>query len=184
MWQLLHNIIAGALCLYILFLTSSLMSQKQARSATNEAGVMTFVCDFDNCTFEANSASSFKRHKVSHSAPSHCNFPGCFYETVDTSNLKRHSLTHSRAEKEVLHCNFPGCSFETVYVSSLKRHSLTHSQEVLRCNFPGCSFETVHVSNHKRHSLTHSQAEIEDTAGQSYFCSVCGIFLNCLRHWT
>ena len=103
MWQLL-NIIAGPLCLYILkgssFLTSSLMSQKQARSATNEAGVMTFVCDFDNCTFEANSASSFKRHKVSHSAPSHCDFPGCFYETVHTSNLKRHSLTHSQAERE------------------------------------------------------------------------------------
>ena len=100
MWQLLH--IAGALCLYILFLTSSFMSQKEARSATNEAGVMTFVCDFDNCTFEANSASSFKRHKVSHSAPSHCDFPGCFYETVHISNLKRHSSTHSQAEKEVL----------------------------------------------------------------------------------
>ena len=169
MWQLLHNIIAGALCLYILFLTSSLMSQKQARSATNEAEVMTFACDFDNCTFEANSASSFKRHIVSHSAR---DFPGCFYETVHISNLKRHSLTHSQAEKEVLHCDFPGCSFETVHVSSLKRHSLTHSQEeeILHCDLPGCSFETVRVSNLKRHSLTHSQAEKEeDERGQSLF---------------
>ena len=151
MWQLLHNIIAGALCLYILkgssFLTSSLMSQKQARSATNEAGVMTFVCDFDNCTLEANSASSLKRHKVSHSAPLlHCDFPGCFYETVHISTFKRHSLTHSQAEKEVLHCDIPGCSFETVYVSSLKRHNLTHSQ---------------------------AEKE-EDERGQSYFCIACG----------
>ena len=103
MWPF-HFIIAGALCLCILkgssFFISSFMSQKRARSTTNETAVMTFVCDFDSCTFEANSSSSLKRHKVSHSAPSHCDFPGCFYETVHTSNLKRHSLTHSQAEKE------------------------------------------------------------------------------------
>jgi hypothetical protein len=51
------------------------MSQKRARSTTNETGVITFVCDFDSCTFEANSSSSLKRHKVSHSAPLlYCDF--------------------------------------------------------------------------------------------------------------
>ena len=114
---------------------------------------MTFVCDVDSCTFEAISASSLKRHKVSHSAPLlHCDFTGCSFETTHSSNLKRHKLNHTSGFK----CDFNECHFETNTALKLKRHSLTHSNETFKCDFNECHFETNTEPKLKQHSLTHT----------------------------
>ena len=97
----------------------------------------TFFCDVTDCTFEANSSSSLKRHKVSHSAALlHCDFTRCSYETKDPSNLKRHKLNHTSGFK----CDFNECHFETNTESKLKRHSVTHSDETFKYDFNECHF--------------------------------------------
>ena len=121
-----HFIIAGALCLCILkgssFFTSSFMSQKRARQTMNDSGVTKFFCDVTDCTFEANSSSSLKRHKVSHSAALLlCDFTGCFYETIDSSHLKRHKLNQHTT---VFKCDFNECHLETNTEPKLKRHTV------------------------------------------------------------
>ncbi len=124
------------------------MSQKRARSTTSETAVMTFVCDFDSCTFEANSSSSLKRHKVSHSAPLlHCDFTGCPYETKDSSHLKRHKLNHT----SVFKCDFNGCDFETNTALKLKHHSLTHSNEAVIFKCDVCEYTSDLKHNLTRH---------------------------------
>jgi len=105
---------------------------------------MTFVCDFDSCTFEAKSSSSLKRHKVSHSAPLlHCDFTGCSFETTHSSNLKRHKLNHT----SVFKCDFNGCDFETNTALKLKRHSLTHL--IFKCDV--CEYTSDLKHNLTRH---------------------------------
>jgi hypothetical protein len=115
--MLIRFIIAVALCKCIIigssFFSTSFMPPKRARQTTNEAGVTTFFCDTDNCTFEANSSSSLKRHKINHSNELlHCDITGCSFETTHSSSLKRHKSDHTticNKINEPLHCDFPGC---------------------------------------------------------------------------
>ena len=172
--MLIRFIIAVALCKCIIigssFFSTSFMPPKRARQTTNEAGVTTFFCDTDNCTFEANSSSSLKRHKINHSNELlHCDITGCSFETTHSSSLKRHKSDHTticNKINEPLHCDFPGCPFETIHSSNLKRHKTNHTS-ICKCDFNGCNFETNTTSKLKRHTLNHRKEPV------IFNCDVC-----------
>ena len=115
-----------------------------------------FVCDHNDCEFEANTVSKLNYHKEkAHTIPTIvCAFEGCDKLFTNIHFMKEHMQSHNT---ELTHkCPIDGCDKAFKYKTRVKVHLREkHTDETYSCDWPGCDYITKSKASFKGHSDVH-----------------------------